>query len=98
MNAYILKNWLCSIWFIYKSDLHISTAGNRIWLVNQTLLNLEQQQYLPYYWSDKFVQGTVVNWTLPYFHGESFWTTLTVYTVHCTLYTVQQLRLSKKKG
>ena len=31
------------------------------------MLNLEIQQYLPYYWSNKGFKGTVVNQTLPSF-------------------------------
>ena len=35
------------------------------------MLNLKKRHYLPYYWSDKGFNGSVVNQTLSFFHGGS---------------------------
>ena len=65
----VLKTWKL---FVLKSDLRISIAEKNI-RINRNEHHSEKRQYLPYYWSDKGFNGTVVNLALPSMHGESTW-------------------------
>jgi len=53
--------------------LRISTAGKHIGLIR--IKKLDKRQYLPHYWSDQCLNGTVVNRTL---HGGSLEILLTM--------------------
>ena len=65
----ILKNYYFQLWFLFKSDLLISTAGKQEELSELNTFKPRQEQYLLFYWSDKGFKGTVVNLTLQSLHG-----------------------------
>ena len=46
------------LWFLYKIEFYISTAGKHVGTININTLNLEYQQYLPHHWSDKGFKRT----------------------------------------
>ena len=65
----MFKNDYFQLWFLYKSDLRIYSAGNLIKIYQSLqLLILEKRQFLHFYWSDNASKGTVVNHALPSLH------------------------------
>ena len=71
INIYNLKNCLFSNVISLQKWLAQFYCRIRHSPKNQylMLLNLEKRQYLPHYWSDQGLKGTIVNRALPSLHG-----------------------------
>ena len=74
----ILNTDYFQLWFLYQSDLRISTAGKQRNYQNLTQKKREKIQFLPHYWWDKGFKFTVVNRAVPSLHVSSIEISLSV--------------------
>ena len=65
------------VWFLYKDDLHISSAGKYVGLIELNNFKPRTRQYLQHFWSDKDFEGTVENRALPSLYEGSLKITIT---------------------
>ena len=86
------------MWFLYISDLQISTAENHIGITRNKHLDLKKRQYIQHYWTNKGFKGTVVNLALPSLHGGSLEITLKWQNFNLSLSNVPVIAAPSKSG